>query len=69
MSNCFLYALGRFAREGGYLVLRKSHFGWWPHLLWSKDLRSFEQFVPIAARRRLIPPLLFRGSVKIGEDS
>jgi len=65
MSNCYLFALLRWWRCGGYVVLRQSHWGWWPHALWSADLITFEDYTPIAPRRRRFPPLLFRGTVRV----
>ncbi len=69
-GNCLFYALRKWAREGGYLVIRKSHHGWWPHFLWSKDLKTFEQFGPPAPRSGLfLPPPVFRGYVKTFTDA
>lgn len=63
-GNCLCYALSKWFHEGGYIVVRKSKFGWWPHFLWSKDLRTFEQFGPPSPRSRILPPPIFRGRVK-----
>jgi hypothetical protein len=69
MSNCLIYALRQWYARGGYVVVRKSRFGWWPHFLWSPDLRRFESFVPQdAPKKRLFPPVLFRGFVLLGDD-
>lgn len=69
MSNCLIWALWRWFRDGGYLIVRKSRYGWWPHFLWSRDLLMIEQFVPrIPNHHRRIPPLLFDGYVKLGDD-
>ena len=55
-------------RHGGYLVIRKSRWGWFPHVLWmSPDRSRLSSFVPINPRRHLIPPPLFRGYVKEGD--
>lgn len=65
MNNCLLYALGKFMREGGYLIIRKSRFGWWPHLLHSSDLETITDFRPPApSADRWLPPLLYRGIVR-----
>lgn len=42
----------------------------WPHFLWAESLEelSVEQFVPEDAARRILPPILFRGRVKVGPD-
>lgn len=71
ISNCVLFAIGRFWTRGGYVVVRKSDYGWWPHVLWSPDLVMFEQFHPVKHRRwygvvlRLhLPLILFDGRAK-----
>jgi len=61
-SNCLIFAATRFFSRGGYLIVRKSSYGWWPHFSWSEDLVTFEKFVPLGpCEKRIIPPLLFRG--------
>lgn len=63
-SNCLLFALSRWRERGGYIVITRSLFGWWPHFEWSADLKTFEQFAPFGRKRkRLFPPLYFRGHV------
>ena len=65
MSNCFFYAVGRWWREGGYFVVRRSHFGWWPHFLWSPDLVTFYQYGPAVPNHHLrCPPPIFHGVVR-----
>jgi hypothetical protein len=63
-SNCLFWAVRQWAREGGYLLIRKSHYGPFPHFLWSADLKQFSSFVPLDPRHKLIPPPIFRGEVK-----
>lgn len=61
-TNCLLWALAQWHRRGGYVVFRRSDYGWWPHLLWSQDLKIFEDFSPFKAkRRRALPPIIFTG--------
>lgn len=61
-SNCLIFALTRFFTRGGYFVVRKSSYGWWPHFSWSEDLVTFEKFVPHGpCKQRVIPPLWFTG--------
>lgn len=67
MSNCLLYALGRWWREGGYLIVRRSRFWHHPlgfHLLWSPDLLRFYDYAPTPAIERpwWWKPLWFRGT-------
>lgn len=63
-SNCLAYALKRWWQAGGYVVFRRSHFYPGPHVCWSRDLVTFEAFVPARPRKRIIPPIWFRGHVK-----
>jgi len=54
--------------RGGYLLVRKSHWGWWPHFLWAPEApASAEHFVPDEPRPRWMPKLWFRGHVKKGD--
>lgn len=65
-SNCLIWALGQWMREGGYIAIRKSHWGPAPHFLWSKDLRKWEGFVPVKPKRGLVvllDKLWFLGTV------
>jgi len=69
ISNCLFYALGKCWREGGYLVIRKSRFGWFPHFLWSPDLKEFWEFTPREPNHnRLLPPVFFHGVVRSGAE-
>lgn len=70
-SNCLVFALAKWFRHGGYLIVRRSRYGWFPHFLWARDLGELEveQFVPLDPRRRLLPPLVFRGWSKRGPDA
>ena len=68
-SNCLFFALTRFKERGGYLIMRKSHHGWFPHFLWSEDLETFEQYVPYFPSEHLkFPPLWFAGFIRTGQD-
>jgi hypothetical protein len=66
-SNCLIFAVWRFLRRGGYLIMRRSRHGWWPHILWCEHLRDavIEHYVPFnysehfAASHKII----FRGYV------
>jgi hypothetical protein len=66
-SNCLFYALRRWKRDGGHLVLQKSRYGWWAHVLWTADFKTFYEFVPVShaqQRRKIrygIPPMWYRG--------
>jgi hypothetical protein len=52
--------------RGGFLIVSKSEWGWWPHVMWSPDLKMCHQFEPDhkRLRRRLHPPLIDCGYIK-----
>ena len=68
MSNCFIFALRRWFKRGGYLIIRKSDAGWYPHFIWAESLKDLEiehytvdEFHPLM---RFMPAFLFKGYVK-----
>lgn len=67
LSNCLIFAVWRWATRGGYLVLRRSHHGWWPHVIWCEDLRdaTIEHYVPRQYSRNFAfaHKILFRGYI------
>jgi hypothetical protein len=64
-SNCLVFAVEHWLHCGGYIIFRKSHWGWWFHAIWSKDLKSFEEFHPTGKKkRRWFPPLIFKGYIR-----
>ena len=74
-TNCLFFALRKLHRSGGYLVIRKSRFGWLPHLAWTANIEGLkvEEFKPIEPFKgnwlqRLFPihMLLFRGYIRQG---
>src|SRR5689334_22793296 len=36
MTNCLFYVIRKVWKNGGFLITRKSNFGWWPHFIYSK---------------------------------
>ena len=66
-NNCLFYAFWLWLRHGGYLVIRRSHFGPFPHFIWVAKLPALlpaRQWVPGAPEKRCCPPLIFNGTVK-----
>ena len=64
-SNCLIFAVQHLFSCGGYIIFRRSHYGWWFHVLWSKDLKEFLEFHPTGAKHyRWFPPLLFKGYIR-----
>jgi hypothetical protein len=37
-SNCLIFAIRLWLTRGGYLIVRKSRAGWFPHFLWCSNL-------------------------------
>jgi hypothetical protein len=68
MSNCVIFALTRWFRGyryGWYLSIRKSNYGWWPHMLVTLDRVNYEDYQPLAPNHHLkFPPPLYRGYVR-----
>lgn len=68
LDNCLTYALRmwRYGRCSDHLVVRKSHWGWFPHFSVFIELRDGtlvrKEYVPVTPRPRWIPPLFFRGA-------
>lgn len=48
ISNCIIWALVMQSRFGGYVVFRKSHYGWWPHAFWAHRLNcdKWYEYIP-----------------------
>jgi hypothetical protein len=70
VNNCFFWAIAQWYKHGGYVVMRKSHYGNLPHFLWLKDFHSKPlSFVPnIIYRYFIFPKLLFRGHIQSGDE-
>ena len=52
-TNCLWYALRKYWRHGGYIVVRRSRHLWVPHFLWLPpgsldDFPSLRHFVPLS---------------------
>lgn len=78
-SNCLIFALGRWRRDGGYLVLRRSRHGWWLHVLHRRKLSeppySFVPDRPIEWHKlpwllRVLPlhTFVYRGHIVEGDE-
>lgn len=67
-SNCLIYAGWRWLWRGGYLVMRRSRSGPFPHVMWAPQIPAdlpVEQLVPHQRRDRILPPPLFHGRVAL----
>ena len=71
MSNCLFFALNKWLKHGGYLVIRKSRYGFWPHFIWCKDLKNaeIEHYVPTVSRLKLeqLHKFVFKGMIKFDD--
>lgn len=67
MENCLTYALrmAKYGRVSDHLVIRKSHWGFFPHFSVMIELENGDlvkkEYVPIEPRRHFLPPLFFKG--------
>lgn len=69
MNNCLIFALSRWFKRGGYLVIRRSRLGLFPHFIWAKSLGEIEHFVPNDKRWKAIPPPFFTGTISDNDDA
>jgi hypothetical protein len=40
--NCIIYVFRLFFKNGGYIIIRKSHYGRYPHFIWAKNINGLE---------------------------
>lgn len=75
-TNCLLWAIAlhrRRSRRGreGYLMLRWSRWGPWPHALYAEMRASgtwrLVSYKPVAPKHKPVPPLLFSGRSRWGD--
>jgi hypothetical protein len=73
-GNCLTWALWRLATRGGYVAFRRTKMrgGWWPHALWSPDLKRWYSFVPLRDEPIFpwlpVPKIFFEGYIVPGDD-
>lgn len=67
--KCLFFAINKFLKEGGYLVIRRSKFSrLLPHFLWMKDDESaLEHFQPDSPRKMWLCPLWPKGQIIKGD--
>jgi hypothetical protein len=75
-SNCLFWALRLYLRRRakgfeGYLLLRRSRSGPFPHFLYAEVRRTgslrLVSFKPLAPKEKKLPPPLFRGTSRWGD--
>lgn len=78
LSNCFFFAVELFIRrilkgERGYIKMRKSDYGRFPHFLYEREgptgVLRVVSFVPNNPKLKALPPPLFPGHVKWGDPN
>ena len=75
MDNCLTYALrmARYGRAGDHLVIRKSHWGWFPHFSVMIELDNGDllkkEYVPIGPRSLLLPLVVKASSVMVSSNN
>jgi hypothetical protein len=69
MRNClgFVLSIARYGRTSDHLVIRKSHWGWFPHFSAIFELQDDtvvkKEYVPTAPRKRWSLPIFFEGKI------
>ena len=68
MPNCLTFALQHWRYgNGDHIVIRKSHWGWFPHFKVMYELHDgtvvIKEFRPIDPTKHRFPPLFFRGEI------
>lgn len=69
MRNClmFVLAVAKYGKAGDHLLIRKSHWGWFPHFAaifeMADDSIIKKEYVPIDPSKKWLPPLFFKGKV------
>lgn len=64
-------------RPRAYFVIRWSDWGWFPHVLYGREVKATPEepavrvrvvsYKPVAPKKRRLPPLRFEGRVKWGD--
>lgn len=76
LSNCIIFAIKLYLRrrrkgEEGYLAIRRSRWGKFPHMLYGRvhnGRARVVSYVPINPKHKMLPPPLFHGRVKWGDE-
>jgi hypothetical protein len=71
-SNCLFFAIALYLRrakrgDAGYIVMRRSRYGCFPHFLFLHRGRRLISYCPINPKLKVLPPPLFAGRVKWGD--
>ena len=72
-SNCWFYAFPKWLKNPRrtYLVIRMSHYGWWPHVFFTESIENLDvqEFQPIYKPKGIISlwKLLYKGKERKGK--
>mgnify|MGYP007122342835 CR=1 FL=1 len=76
-SNCFFFALALYYRRKlsgrhGYIISRRSHWGWFPHFMYARyrldKTIQMVGYIPKNPRHKRLPPPIFHGKIKWGDQ-
>jgi hypothetical protein len=63
-SNCLFHAVGKWIRRGGWLLVRRSHAGWYPHFIHAAELPEDLPCSQYVAKPGVPCSVVFDGEVK-----
>lgn len=72
LQSCYTYTWRQFSKERGSILITRSRYGWWGHVMWINkvgDVLEYRDLKPGLAYRQWkpLPPLWFKGKVvKVG---
>ena len=71
MTNCLFFAVALFLRRRhGYITVRKSRWGRFPHFLYTEQRNGttrYISYIPLNPKHKKLPPPFFKGRVKWGD--
>lgn len=75
LSNCIIFALLLYWRRRakgklGYVMVRRSRYGKFPHMLYQEPCHygmRIVSFVPMNPKHKTLPPPMFKGKSKWGD--
>lgn len=41
-TNCIIFCFENYFKHGGYIIIRKSKYGWYPHFIWAKSIKNLK---------------------------
>lgn len=65
-TNCWAWALNKWLKEGGFILIRKSYWGPYLHLQHVDKEGIIREYTPFEQKKpHIVPPPIFKGYVKI----